>query len=328
MTANEFKNQVEEYRKKFKSEDFKYRLISYITLGVCIVCFGVILIIITVVDEKYQLYALIPFFIGLVTIIVFMIFNSKNKKKTQIDSGVQYQENYGETLVKYEYSDIDMEEKVNYLYNGFVSDEELLDPMYFSEIRKSTSRNAVDSKINGNLFTQIDCAIGIPLVDGTMDKKLIEITTRDKKNGADQMVCGLYGRLYTLKKNILTNDEDKIIFTFNTEKSYLPTNRDNLHRYNSNEVGVSERFIPFSTNKDVIKNFIDNNKNFVELLNSIEFNNVLLGGFISINKKGVYVAINFSESSLELPIKDEVDLEKINVLKKTTEAVVNYFKKL
>lgn len=173
---------------------------------------------------------------------------------------------------------------------------DLIKAHYFQTINKMTCRNMVKATFRGREFRCCDLFVQVPF--DYKEKNNTQLSNRFIKRA---IKFGLYGK-YVIYPLALAQKASIILYTDNKNierPSYLKGyTKIDIHN-------LSESYEIYTTNKKVCREFF-NQESFVESLKALKVDKILESYFLSINRYGLFLGLNYSQNLMEFNVINDL----------------------
>lgn len=284
VDPNQNHSEVVETKRKAFYDKFKvFRYINFAITGFALAVVVALFVFIFVnKDDKLQFVVYILLGVALVSLIGNVIFSkiARPKQYGLLSSYVRDYSVYTNSVIVSSFA----LEDAKVAPEGNIKDSEVIDAHLFTVINRINSRGRIEGKLKGKDFVSAEVAVLVPMASSS-----------PKSNGKSIEAYGVYGR-YIAYDLCLANNQAIII----SRKSADTIAPNHLLGYHEVKVeGLAEDFTVHCTSDDVSTAILTPEQ--IDTLNSLKLDNYINGFHISINEKGTFVALGFTDEALLIP---------------------------
>lgn len=274
---------VETKRKEFYDKFKVFRYINFAITGVALAIVVALFVFIFVnKNEKLQFVVYILLGVALVALIGNIVFSriARPKQYGLLSNYVREYSVYTNSVIFEAFRLTD----AKVAPEGNIKDSEVIDAHLFTVINRINSRGRVEGKLAGKDFVSAEVAVLVPMASSS-----------PKSNGKSVEAYGVYGR-YIAYDLCLANNQ-AIIVSRKGSDTIAPNHLLGYHELKVE--GLAEDFSVHCTSDDVSAAVLTPEQ--IDTLNSLSLNNYVNGFHISINEKGTFVALCFTDEALLIP---------------------------
>lgn len=295
---------LEAKRVAFYSSFKKYRLISYILMGIGLALMVVLFIFLFLDSNKFQILIYVLLGVTIAALVSNLVFNRMTQKKQ--GAALQgYVNNIMIDIASASYYDTGVTD-VKIMPNSIIKDSEVINAHLFTVINKIKSRCRVVSKLNNRTLVSADVSVVIP-----------KNITQGKEKPSEAF--GIYGKYFAY--DLALANKEAVIIMRTATNSIIPNHLIGYHAVTVEE--LNSAFIVYGTSDEIVTKLLK--PDMVALLNGFEPSNVMFDYVISVNDHGAFFGLNYSDAVMALPINKPVDKEAFEKLKSDTEKVCQFF---
>jgi len=306
---------VEKFRLDFQKVIKKGAWVSRVGLLFVFTMLIVAVVCMFMIDSSLRWISFLFIGLGIIGFIVMMVVTKRQQSAMSGDVS-----NYVSLVLKYVDSYVfsynDKLENVEVAIKGKVELDDLTLAHYFDTINSFNSRNIVRFNYDKKEMKVSEVALAttyqVPF-DG-------QDHSTDNPKKIPQASYGVFGKY--INYPLVLKENTSLIILMKGVNAYLPTFTDGYVELTNLGLLDETRFKVWTTN-NVVTSDILNKQEIADILNSFQPNDHLENMFLSINSHGLFVALNYNESVIEVPTQASVNGKPYITYKQDFEKILN-----